>query len=110
MREDLLVPSEEEERQKVCKTRVVTIPFTPLVERMTKEKPELVPGLEKLKELLGEAKFSKYVSPIHNINLSGQAMLIVADSELHRTNLERECIRAIREVFAVTKVRIVAQG
>ena len=40
MRDDLVVPGENEEKFVVATdTRVVTIPFTPLEERMSKEKP-----------------------------------------------------------------------
>ena len=67
-------------------------------------------GLGKLRELLGPEKFQKYISTVHNINKSGNAILLVAGSELHRTNLERECIGAIMKAFAVDNVRIVAQG
>ena len=43
MREDLVVPGENEEKFIVAAdTRVVTIPFTPLEERMAKEKPYLM--------------------------------------------------------------------
>ena len=43
MRDDLVVPGENEEKFVVAAdTRVVTIPFTPLEERMAKEKPYLM--------------------------------------------------------------------
>ena len=38
--------------------RVVTVPFTPLEQRMAKEKPYLMEGLAKLKEILGRRQFS----------------------------------------------------
>ncbi len=111
MRPDLVVPGENEEKFIVAKeTRVCTVPFTPLEERMLQEKPYLMEGLGKLREKLGPEKFKKYISTIHNINKSGKAILLIANSELHRTNLERECIGAIMEAFDVDNVRIVAQG
>jgi hypothetical protein len=111
MRDDLVVPGENEEKFMVVKeTKVVTIPFTPLEERMAKEKPELMEGLMKLRELLGVEKFKKHISTIHNINKSGNKIMFIADSEIHRTNLERECISCIEEAFEVEYVRVVAMG
>ena len=111
MRPDLVVPGENEEDFMVVKeTRVCTVPFTPLEERMLLEKPYLMEGLGKLRELLGPEKFKKYISTVHNINKSGKAIMLIANSEMHRTNLERECIGAIMEAFDVDNVRVVAQG
>lgn len=111
MRADLVVPGENEEKFIVARdTRVVTIPFTPLEERMSKEKPYLMDGLGKLRDLLGPEKFKKHISSIHNINISGKAIMLVADNELHRTNIQRDCIGAIMEAFDVDNVRVVAMG
>lgn len=44
------------------------------------------------------------------INLSGPRIMLVADNELHRTNIERECLPAIAEAFNVTNIRVVTQG
>ena len=111
MRADLVVPGEGEENFVVARdTRVVTIPFTPLEERMSKEKPYLMEGLALLKDLLGPEKFKKYISSVHNINMSGRAIMLIADNELHRTNIERECIGAVMKAFDVDNVRVVAMG
>lgn len=111
MRADLIIPDEGEEKAaEGVATRVVTVPFTPLVARLAEEKPQLLPGLERLQSGLGEKKFQKYINTIHNINLSGSHMLIVADTEFHRTMLERECLEEIRTAFQVDNIRIVAQG
>jgi len=62
MRPDLVVPGENEEKFMVAKeTRVCTVPFTPLEERMLQEKPYLMEGLGKLRELLGPEKFNTLV-------------------------------------------------
>jgi len=43
MRDDLVVPGEHEENFVLAKdARVVTVPFTPLEQRMAKEKPYLI--------------------------------------------------------------------
>lgn len=111
MRDDLVVPGENEEKFVVATdTRVVTIPFTPLEERMSREKPYLMEGLGKLRDLLGPDKFKKHISSVHNINKSGKAIMLIADNELHRTNIERDCVAAIMEAFEVDNVRVVAMG
>ena len=55
-------------------------------------------------------KFKKYISSVHNINKSGRAIMLIADNELHRTNIERDCVVAIMEAFEVDNVRVVAMG
>ncbi len=111
IREDLVVPGEGEENF-VCArdTRVVTIPFSPLEVRMEKEKPYVFERLQKLKAIIGEDTFKRLVSRIHNINYADTRIMIVADSELHRTNIERELLPAIAEAFEVTNIRVVTQG
>ena len=56
MRPDLVVPGENEENFVVARdARVVTVPFSPIEKRFAKEKPQLMPGLQKLREELGDA-------------------------------------------------------
>lgn len=111
MREDLVVPGEGEENYVLARdTRVVTIPFTPLEKRMAEEKPYVMEKLQKLKAILGEEKFNRLISKVHNINYADSRIMLVADNELHRTNIERECLPAIAEAFEVTSIRVVTQG
>lgn len=111
MREDLVVPGEHEENFVLARdAKVVTIPFTPLEQRMSKEKPYLMEGLAELREVLGNDKFRTLISNVHNINLSGDKILLVADNELHRTNIERECLPHIAKAFNVKFIRVVTQG
>lgn len=111
MREDLVVPGEGEENYVLARdARVVTIPFSPLEERMQKEKPEVFERLQKLKAIIGEETFKRLVSKLHNINYSDTRIMMVAESELHRTNIEREILPAIAEAFEVTSIRVVTQG
>ena len=111
MREDLVVPGEGEENYVLARdARVVTIPFSPLEERMQKEKPEVFERLQKLKAIIGEETFKRLVSKLHNINYADTRIMIVAESELHRTNIEREILPAIAEAFEVTSIRVVTQG
>ena len=111
MREDLVVPGEGEENYVLARdARVVTIPFSPLEERMQKEKPEVFERLQKLKAIIGEETFKLLVSKLHNINYADTRIMMVAESELHRTNIEREILPAIAEAFEVTSIRVVTQG
>ena len=111
MREDLVVPGEGEENFVLARdARVVTIPFTPLEVRMQKEKPEVFARLQKLKEIIGEDTFKRLVSRVHNINYADTRIMLVAESELHRTNIEREIVPAIAEAIEVTSIRVVTQG
>ena len=111
MRDDLVVPGEGEENYVLARdARVVTVPFSPLEERMQKEKPEVFARLQKLNEMTGEETFKLLVSKVHNINYADTRIMIVAESELHRTNIEREILPAIAEAFEVTSIRVVTQG
>ena len=70
MRPDLVVPGENEENFVVARdARVVTVPFSPIEKRFAKEKPQLMPGLQKLREELGDAEFDRLITRIHNINV-----------------------------------------
>ena len=110
-REDLVVPGEGEENELLARdARVVTVPFSPLEERMQKEKPEVFARLQKLKEIIGEETFKRLVSKVHNINYADTRIMLVAENELHRTNIEREILPAIAEAFEVTSIRVVTQG
>lgn len=111
IREDLVVPGEEEDGFIVEQDpRVVTQPFTPLRERMVKEKPQLLPGLDLLEAELGSEGYLRLINKIHNINVSDSHCLIVAESELHRTSLEREALPALAKAFKVSHIRVVSEG
>ncbi|MBQ0068076.1 MAG: hypothetical protein KBS60_07870 [Phascolarctobacterium sp.] len=111
MRDDLVVPGEGEENYVLARdAAVVTVPFSPLEVRMQKEKPQVFEKLVELKKIMGEEKFKRLISKIHNINYADTRMLIVAESELHRTNLEREALGDLSKAFGVDNIRIVTQG
>lgn len=111
MREDLVVPGEGEENFVLARdTRVVTVPFSPLEQRMQREKPLVYEKLQVLKEIIGEETFKRLMSRVHNINYADTRIMLVAESELHRTNIERELLPAIAEAFQVTSIRVVTQG
>jgi hypothetical protein len=75
---------------------------------MAKEKPYLMEGSEAMLHTGAWRRgFKRLISRIHNINVSGERCLIVAESELHRTNIEREAIPAIAKAFKVSNIRVV---
>ena len=77
---------------------------------MCKRKTGSFVRLQKLKEIIGEDTFKRLVSKIHNINYADTRILLVADNELHRTNIERELLPAIAEAFEVDNIRVVTLG
>lgn len=81
---------------------------TPLEMRITAEKPHLAGQLSQLKKELGEAMFDKYINPIHNLNKSGNTLLITTGSEILRTQIERSCIQALKKSFDVKIIRTVS--
>ena len=110
MREDLVVPGEGEENFVLARdAKVVTLPFTPLEQRMQKEKPQVYAKLQLLREEIGDDTFKRLVSKIHNINYAAGRVLIVAESELHRTNIERELLPAIKKAFEADFIRVAVE-
>ena len=81
--------------------------MTPIEQRIAAERPQLSQGLAKLRELLGEEKFIKYISPLHNITKNKSTLLLVAANVLQRSHIERECIPQIKKAFDVVYVRVV---
>lgn len=84
--------------------------LTPLEERCSQEKPHLLAGLLKLKDLIGAEKFDRYINPIPNFNQNGKMMLFVAGNELRRSHIVRECIPAIKVAFGADTVRVIGGG
>lgn len=84
--------------------------FSSLEERVATEKPHLRQGLSKLKELLGEALFAKYINRVQNISKNDSTLLLVAGSEMRRTHILRECVPALKEAFGVRTVRVIGGG
>ena len=81
--------------------------FSSIEERIAAEKPHLNQGLSKLKELLGEALFNKYINRVQTISKNESTLLLVAGSEMRRTHILRECIPALKEAFGVLSVRVI---
>ena len=80
--------------------------LTPLEQRIAVEKPDFLDGVKKLKKSMMADTYARCIERIHNITKSGNTLMIVADSFMHRSLIEKECIPAIKEAFAVTNVRV----
>ena len=90
--------------------KLISEAFIPMEARAVQEKPQLVEGLAKLKEVMGENSFDSLVNPLLNINLGDNAILFLTGNEKIRTALTAEWVPAIQEAFKVENVRIVGGG
>jgi len=97
----------EEEVLMADNKRICTSKFTPLMERMKKEKPDIADCLAKIREKIGEETFDKRFNVLQNINRAGSRLLIVSGSERLRTLLIRDHLKDITDAFGVDNVRIV---
>ena len=110
MREDLIVPGESSEKSSMAiGSRVIVEPFSPLLDRIRVEKPELVAGLETLRDLVGVEGFEKYFNCLQSLKKAETTVMLITDSEMKRTAIEHQYIGAIRQAFDVQYVRVVCQ-
>ena len=87
--------------------KLFEVPFEALEVRMAKEKPQLVPGLTALKKAMSAPAFARLISPLLNINLGDDALLLVAGDERVRTELIGKYLPVIKAAFNVSNVRVV---
>ena len=87
--------------------KLFEVPFEALEVRMAKEKPQLVPGLTALKKAMSAPAFARLISPLLNINLGEDALLLVAGDERVRTELIGKYLPVIKAAFNVSNVRVV---
>ena len=79
----------------------------PPIEERVKDNPKLIDGLTKLKSIIGEEKFNRYVSPLQNIARNDTSLLIRTRNVLERSFFIRECGDALRDAFAVKAVTVI---
>ena len=87
--------------------KLFEVPFEALEVRMAKEKPQLVPGLTALKKAMSAPAFERLISPLLNINLGDDALLLVAGDERVRTELIGKYLPVVKAAFNVSSVRVV---
>ena len=87
--------------------KLFEVPFEALEVRMAKEKPQVMPGLTALKKAMSAPAFERLISPLLNINLGDDVLLLVAGDERVRTELIGKYLPVIKAAFNVSNVRVV---
>ncbi len=87
--------------------KLFEVPFEALEVRMAKEKPQVMPGLTALKKAMSAPAFARLISPLLNINLGEDALLLVAGDERVRTELIGKYLPVLKAAFNVSNVRVV---
>lgn len=87
--------------------KLFEVPFEALEVRMAKEKQQVMPGLTALKKAMSEPAFARLISPLLNINLGEDALLVVAGDERVRTELIGKYLPVLKAAFNVSSVRVV---
>lgn len=85
------------------------VEFSTLEERVGKTKPELLLCLSALKEQVGAENFEKYFNTAHTLNTDGRHLLLVSDTEMKKTLIEKEFLPALKEAFGVENIRVVGK-
>ena len=91
-------------------SHVTTIPFTPLIERIAVESPELLLCLDYLKSMIGEPDFEKYINSLVSLKKSDDLLLLITGKTMYYSIIESKFIPMLQESFNVTKVRVISQG
>jgi len=87
-----------------------TVPFTPMIDRLEKENPELLDGFHKIFKEVGPEIFQNYFNQLINIKKVDHRMLITTKNYPHKSFLEKFYLPLIAESFEVTSIRIVSEG
>jgi hypothetical protein len=87
---------------------IYEVEFTSMEERLSGS--ELEPGLNMLKEKIGDADFEKYFNVLIDIKRYQKDMMIITFSENHSAIIIREYYDILKEVFNVNNIRVVVQS
>ncbi len=88
-------------------SKLQMVAFEPMEVRAARDKPYLLAGLRKMRQLMGEKQFELYLNNAENINISGNAMLILVGGEKARTILLGKWESDLKNAFGVESLRIV---
>lgn len=84
-------------------------PFTPLMERIPQELPELLVGLKTLKDNMQPAEFEKYINSLTSLKQGNGMLLLITKKEMYRSIIEAKFLPIIRSSFGVDNIRIISQ-
>ncbi len=87
-----------------------TVEFTPMIDRIETEKPELLSGFHNIFKAVEPEIFQNYFNQLVDIKVSDDKMMIITKNLIQKSILERDYIEIIKEAFEVKHVRIIAQG
>lgn len=87
-----------------------TVPFTPMLDRVEKESPELVDGFHKIFSEVGPEIFQNYFNQLIEIKKVEHRMIITTKSYRQKSIIEKFYLPLIAEAFQVTNIRIISQG
>ena len=87
-----------------------SVPFTPLRERIATDHPELLAGLDQVRERIGEADFDKYINSLISLKKSGDLVLLITGKTMYYSIIEQKFIPVLKDCFNVSKVRVISQG
>lgn len=109
-RKTLVTTEDDKEIQIEYPEVLKVVEFTPLLDRVEKEQPELLEGLINLYEKIGVEYFSNYINNLISIKKHQHEMLIITKNPRHKSIIERDFLQQIQESFSVTNVRIICQS
>lgn len=89
-----------------CNDSLEKVAFTPLEERIGAENPALINGISKLKALMGEFDFDKYINSLIGMTRHGDVMFLITKNAMHKSVIELKFVKSIIDSFEVSGCRI----
>jgi uncharacterized protein (UPF0335 family) len=87
-----------------------TVPFTPMIDRIEEEKPELLDGFHIIFKEVGPEIFQNCFNQLIDIKKVDHRMIITTKSFRQKSFLEKFYLPLICEAFQVTNIRIISVG
>lgn len=84
-------------------------PFTPLMERIPSEAPELFAGLQALQSNMLPLEFEKYINSLISVKQGNGMLLLITKKEMYRSIIESKFLPVIQASFGVEHVRVISQ-
>lgn len=86
---------------------MIVQPFTSLMERVLNETPDLLPGLQRLKSVMTDHDYEKYIDSLSSIRKGHGMLLLITRQEMFRSVIERNFLNEIKKSFDVERIRII---